>query len=226
MNPKITSLAALLGVAALSLTSSPALAGKLLFADNPIEGRYIVVLKDDAARLADEGRSNKPDVADVALDLSQTYRLDLEHSYTHVLRGFVATASDRALQELLLDDRIAYVEEDGVVRTSQAIQPNPPWGLDRIDQRYLPLDGMYVYDTMASNVNVYIIDTGIRANHVEFGGRVQSGYSTVDDGNGSDDCNGHGTHVAGIAGAVTYGVAKAVRLYPVRVLNCNGSGSN
>lgn len=226
MKHKTALLAGLLGIAALGLSSSTALAGKLVFAEQPIEGRYIVVLKDDAARLADEGRSSKPDVVDVAQDMSRAYRLELEHSYTHVLRGFVARADDKDLERLLLDDRIAYVEEDGVVSIRQTTQPNATWGLDRIDQRQRPLNGTYVYDTTAASVRAYIIDTGIRPSHNEFGGRVLSGYTAINDGNGSNDCNGHGTHVAGTVGGSLYGVAKAVRLHPVRVLGCNGSGSN
>jgi serine protease len=109
--------------------------------------------------------------------------------------------------------------------TVVASQPNATWGLDRIDQRNLPLNATYNYDTNAVNVDVYIIDTGIRAAHVEFGGRVTNGYTAVSDGNGTNDCNGHGTHVAATVGGSIYGVAKSVELHPVRVLGCNGSGS-
>ncbi|MCG5438852.1 S8 family serine peptidase, partial [Micromonospora foliorum] len=105
-------------------------------------------------------------------------------------------------------------------------QANPPsWGLDRIDQRNLPLDSSYTYPNTASNVHAYIIDTGIRFSHNDFGGRATSGYDAVDGGS-ADDCNGHGTHVAGTVGGSAYGVAKAVQLVGVRVLNCSGSGTN
>jgi serine protease len=91
---------------------------------------------------------------------------------------------------------------------SQTTQPNATWGLDRVDQRDLPLDGNYTYDTTASNVHTYIIDTGVRASHNDFGGRVTTGFSSINDGRGSDDCNGHGTHVAGTVAGATWGVAK------------------
>src|SRR5690606_16046679 len=132
---------------------------------------------------------------------------------------------DRALARLLADPRVEFVEEDGIVSIS-ATQNNATWGLDRIDQRDRPLNGTYVYDTTAPNVHAYVIDTGIRASHNDFGGRVGSGYSAINDGRGSNDCNGHGTHVAGTVGGAVWGAAKQVRLYPVRVLGCNGSGTN
>jgi subtilisin family serine protease len=105
-------------------------------------------------------------------------------------------------------------------------QNNAPWGLDRIGQRTLPLNGAYSYTTTGSGVNVYIIDTGIRRTHTQFGGRAVIGFDAIGDGRNTNDCHGHGTHVAGIVGASTYGVAKAVRLFAVRVLSCSGSGSN
>ena len=105
-------------------------------------------------------------------------------------------------------------------------QSGPPWGLDRIDQRSLPLSGTYSYNGAGAGVTAYIVDSGIRADHVDFGGRVRSGFSTVNDGLGTDDwCNGHGTHVAGTVGGQTFGVAKSVSLVAVRVLDCTGSTS-
>jgi serine protease len=207
-----------------SATPPSGAAGKFRFAQAPIEGQYIVVLKDEMASLANE-RSSKPAVADMARALSSMHGAELKTSYTHVLRGFVVRASDRALAKLLADERVAYVEEDGVVRAS-ATQSGATWGLDRIDQRDLPLSNSYTYDTTASSVHAYIIDTGIRSTHTDFGGRVSGGYTAISDGNGTSDCNGHGTHVAGTVGGNTWGVAKAVRLHPVRVLGCNGSGTN
>jgi subtilisin family serine protease len=103
-----------------------------------------------------------------------------------------------------------------------ADQPTPPWGLDRIDQRALPMSKTYTYTSAGAGVNAYVIDSGIFAGHVDFGGRVRSGFTTVLDGRGTDDCSGHGTHVAGILGGQTYGVAKSVSLVAVRVLDCNG----
>jgi serine protease len=195
-------------------------------AERPIEGQYIVVLNDDAARLAHENRSNSPSVAEVARSMARSHGMRVERSYSHVLRGFVVQANDRALVSLLQDRRIAFVEEDGVVSLSQTTQPNATWGLDRVDQRDRPLDGVYIYDTTASNVYTYIVDTGVRPNHNDFGGRVLSGFTAISDGRGSNDCNGHGTHVAGTVAGATWGVAKAARIVPVRVLNCQGSGTN
>jgi subtilisin family serine protease len=118
---------------------------------------------------------------------------------------------------------VAYVEQDQVVGLD-VTQSNPPWGLDRIDQRNRPLSASYTYTGTGSGVTVYVIDTGIRFSHNQFGGRAVTGYDAVDGGS-ADDCNGHGTHVAGTVGGSTYGVAKGVRLVGVRVLNCQGSGT-
>jgi len=199
---------------------------KYVTAAQPVAGEYIVVLKEESARLATETRSSAPDVARVAENITSQYSVKLQNSFSHVLRGFVIEADKRALANLLLDDRIAYVEENGVVSIRQTEQNNATWGLDRVDQRDLPLNGSYVFDNTASNVRAYIIDTGILASHNEFGGRVLSGFTSINDGRGSNDCNGHGTHVAGTVGASTWGLAKQVRLVPVRVLGCNGSGTN
>ena len=226
--PKVQALAA---ATILSLSMSAAYASddlsNLLLAEKPVKGQYIVVLKDDTAALASEtaAMGGVPQVADVASSLARTHRLDVVHSYRNVLRGFVARADDRALARLLADPRVEFVEEDGIVSIS-ATQNNATWGLGRIDQRNRPLNGTYVYDTSAPNVHAYVIDTGIRASHNDFGGRVGSGYSAINDGRGSNDCNGHGTHVAGTVGGAVWGAAKQVRLYPVRVLGCNGSGTN
>lgn len=204
--------------------SAPAQAAELRLAEKPVEGQYIVVLTNDAAALANEN-SRRPKVAAVASEMARSHRADLVHSYNHALRGFVVKASDQALARLLADPRVDYVEEDGIV-TATATQTGATWGIDRIDQRNLPLSGSYTYDTTASAVHAYIIDTGIRGTHTNFGGRVTGGFTAINDGRGTTDCNGHGTHVAGTVGSATYGVAKAVRLHPVRVLDCAGSGTN
>ena len=216
--------------AALGLAGGSVNAGDFRTTDRPVPGRYIVVLKEDAARLSSEqaiaSRRNLPEVAQLARQMAQGRRMRVVHSFSEALRGFVADdMSDEDIVQLLQDPRVDYVEEDGVV-TITTTQNNATWGLDRIDQPTLPLNGQYVYNTTASNVNAYIIDTGIRASHNDFGGRVSGGYSAINDGNGTHDCQGHGTHVAGTVGSATYGVAKGVRLYPVRVLGCDGSGTN
>jgi serine protease len=199
---------------------------ELRHANNPIRGQYIVVLKDDVASLSHEPRSASPSVEAVASAMARSHGMRVERSFSHALRGFVVQADDRALVRLLMDERVAFIEEDGVVTLSQTTQPNATWGLDRIDQRDRPLNGTYTYDTTASNVYTYIVDTGVRPSHNDFGNRVLSGFSAINDGRGSDDCNGHGTHVAGTVAGSTWGVAKAARIVPVRVLNCQGSGTN
>jgi len=193
--------------------------------ENPVTGQYIVVLKDDAARGPDQPYWAGRTVPDVAQEMALLYSAQLRHVYQHALKGFAVAMSPQQAERLAKDPRVAYVEEDGVVQAI-ATQNNPTWGLDRIDQRNLPLSNSYTYNTTASNVRAYIIDTGILASHNEFGGRAYSGYTAINDGRGTTDCNGHGTHVAGTVGGATYGVAKGVKLYAVRVLDCNGSGTN
>ncbi|MGV8930743.1 MAG: S8 family serine peptidase [Luteimonas sp.] len=206
---------------ALSLSSTVS-AGELFFADEPIPGQYIVVLRESAAAMKAE-RSSRPSTASVAREMGKGYGVSVLRSYDRALRGFVVKASDRSLARLVADPRVAYVEEDGVVRAF-GNQTGATWGLDRIDQRSLPLSGTYGYDTDAATVNAYIIDSGIYAANNDFGGRVSGGMTAINDGNGTNDCNSHGTHVAGTVGGTTWGVAKNVRLHPVRVLDCNGSG--
>jgi subtilisin family serine protease len=122
------------------------------------------------------------------------------------------------------DRSIAYIEQVHTVAALET-QPNPPSvGLDRIDQRNLPLNNSYTFPTRAAGVRAYIIDTGIRTTHTDFGGRAVSGFDAVDGGL-AQDCNGHGTHVAGTVGGTRFGVAKGVQLVAVRVLDCNGSGT-
>jgi serine protease len=207
-------------------------ASELRRVENPIEGRYIVVLKSPAedsrsargsAGLSDEAVSRF--VADTAVDLAVRHRLGVEQVYSHALTGFAVSASKGDIEELLKDPRVAYVEEDGEVFLN-ATQTNATWGLDRIDQRDRPLNGTYIYDYTASNVRVYVIDSGIRASHNQFGGRVLAGANYINDGRGTNDCNGHGTHVAGTVGGSVHGVAKQARLVPVRVFGCTGGSSN
>jgi subtilisin family serine protease len=133
--------------------------------------------------------------------------------------------SEAAAKRLAADPAVSYVQRNHIF-TLQDTQLNPPsWGLDRIDQRNLPLDNSYTFPTNAPAVHAYIIDTGIRFTHQTFGGRAVSGRDTVNNDNDATDCNGHGTHVAGTVGGSQYGVAKAVQLVGVRVLDCNGSGT-
>jgi len=180
-----------------------------------IEGSYIVVLADGATR-ADETAAVREARAEGARDVDR---------FATVLDGFSAELSDSALEEVRDNPDVDYVEADQEVSVA-ATQSPATWGLDRIDQRNRPLTNSYTYDRTGQGVTAYIIDTGIRPSHNEFGGRVTAGASAINDGRGSNDCNGHGTHVAGTVGGSVYGVAKQVSLVPVRVLDCNGSGSN
>ncbi len=207
-----------------SVLAAAVQAAEIRRVENPVPGRYIVVLKDDAAREPGQPYWAGREVRDVAQEMALLYSAEVRHVYQHALKGFAVAMSPQQVEKLAKDSRVAYVEEDGVMHAI-ATQNNATWGLDRIDQRSLPLSGTYTYDTTASNVRAYIIDTGILATHNDFGGRVGSGYTAISDGRGTTDCNGHGTHVAGTVGGATYGVAKGVQLYPVRVLDCNGSGT-
>jgi subtilisin family serine protease len=170
-----------------------------------VQNSWIVVLKDGSTRAADLGVTPK-----------LTYR--------SVFQGFSTTMSGAKAAKLAADPRVAYVEQNETVRLNDT-QSNATWGIDRVDQRNLPLSKTYTYKTTASNVNAYIIDTGIRTSHSEFGGRASVGRDTVGGGQNGQDCNGHGTHVAGTVGGKTYGVAKGVKLIAVRVLDCQGSGT-
>lgn len=182
---------------------------------NAIPGRYIVVFKDDASERTISSSIN---------EVSRVLGGEIHHTYSVAIKGFAATLSPQALDALKKNPSVAYIEADKIIRLTGS-QTGATWGLDRIDQRDLPLNSIYNYNQTGAGVNVYIIDTGIRKTHTEFGGRAYHGYTAISDGRGSDDCNGHGTHVAGTVGGATYGVAKGAKLYAVRVLDCNGSGT-
>jgi subtilisin family serine protease len=145
--------------------------------------------------------------------------------FTHALNGFTADLTASQVAALAQDPSVTRIEPDRVVGID-ATQNPATWGLDRIDQRNLPLNSSYTYTATGTGVKAYIVDTGILGAHSDFGGRVVTGYTAINDGNGTTDCNGHGTHVAGSVGGTTYGVAKSVSLVPVRVLSCAGSGTS
>ena len=178
--------------------------------DAAVDGAYVVTL--------DRGT----DAGALAADLD----LDVEHVYDDIVDGFAGDLDATELAELRADPSVLAIEEDQVfsVAATQSINPSGGlWGLDRVDQRNRPLSGTYTYGTTASGVTAYVIDTGIATAHSQFGGRARNVYDAL--GGNGQDCQGHGTHVAGTIGGATYGVAKGVQLRGLRVLGCDGRGS-
>jgi subtilisin family serine protease/subtilisin-like proprotein convertase family protein len=205
-----------LAIAAPAVAAEPE--GAVLATGGPtaIAGSYIVELKDGAVT-ADA-------VLGKARSLTARQGGGVVRTYQHAVRGFEANLSERAARRLAADPAVASVTQNHTVTASGVQSPTPSWGLDRIDQRALPADNSYTYPDGAPAVTAYIIDGGINLTHTDFAGRIRPGQDFVDGGS-PDDCRGHGTHVAGTIGGTTYGVAKNVELVPVRVLDCEGSGT-
>ena len=178
-----------------------------------IPGQYIVVLKASAP------------AAQVMNAVVPMPGVRIQAVYVAAINGFAAKLSPEALAQLEADPNVAYIEQDQWMR-ADATQTGATWGIDRVDQRNLPLSGTYTYANTGAGVTAYNIDTGINTTHNEFGGRASVGYDAIGDGRNGIDCNGHGTHVSGTVGGTTYGIAKSVTLKAVRVLDCSGSGSN
>jgi subtilisin family serine protease len=189
---------------------------------NRIADQYVVVLDNDAsdAKVASARAAATAAGGEVLF------------TYGHAIKGFAAKLPPAALAAVRASANVDYVEADASIQldlpasevSDQTTQRNPTWGLDRVDQKDLPLNNKYTYNNDGTGVTVYVIDSGIRITHTQFEGRASHGFDAVD-GGPADDCNGHGTHVAGTVGSAKYGVAKKVSLVAVRVLDCDGNGS-
>jgi len=203
---------------AANMTGTASAEGQILLADSAqaVQDSYIVAIKDSA--------SPKSQSASKAAQLTQRYGGQVREAWQHALNGFSVKMSADQARKLAADPNVAYVQQDQVVKINDVQSPVPSWGLDRVDQRNLPLDNSYTYNTTAANVHAYIIDTGVRTTHATFGGRATWGANTSGDGNNTD-CNGHGTHVAGNIAGSQYGLAKGAAVVAVKVLNCQGSGT-
>ncbi|GGW88577.1 S8 family peptidase [Streptomyces lomondensis] len=203
-------------VSALPAGAAPAAEGRIQYqgAANAVAGSYVVTLKTEKAGSA-EGRA-----------LAHKYGADIERTYTKALNGYEVEASEAEAKRLAADPAVASVVQNRTFSIT-ATQPSPPsWGLDRIDQKNLPLNSSYTYpDKAGEGVTAYVIDTGVRITHSDFGGRASYGYDAVDNDNTAQDGHGHGTHVAGTVAGSAYGVAKKAKVVGVRVLNNSGQGT-
>jgi subtilisin family serine protease/N-acetylneuraminic acid mutarotase len=216
-------------VAALTLGVGPALPataasqaeGTIANAGAPgaIKDRYIVVLGKGADAGSRKGKA-----------LAAKYGAKVKRTYDAALNGYAVELTEKQAKRFAADPAVESVVQDQVVKATgtdpTGTQPNPPsWGLDRIDQQALPLDSGYTYPGRAGGgVTAYIIDTGVRISHEDFGGRASYGYDAVDGDNIAADGNGHGTHVAGTVAGSSYGVAKEAKIVAVRVLDNAGNG--
>lgn len=184
-----------------------------------IKNQYIVILNKDV------GSSNE-----FAQGIAKQHGGKVLQTYDAVVKGFAIYLPDVAgtafVEAMKKNPKVVSVENDTIMKVDATTQSNPDWGLDRINQKNLPLDSAYSYLQTGSGTTAYIVDTGILSTHQQFSGRVLSGYTAISDGNGTSDCHGHGTHVAGTVGGSTYGVAKNVSLVPIRILGCDGSGAS
>jgi hypothetical protein len=185
----------------------------------PVPGEYIVKLRTDLKEVEQVGAFG------IGQEMAIKHGGQVLHTYQHAVKGFAVRMTEQQVRKLLADPRVELVEENSYVSVG-AVQSPATWGIDRTDQRALPLSNSYNNnDVVAANVHAYIVDTGVLLTHNEFSGRMSNGFDAVTSGGNANDCNGHGTHVAGTVGGTTYGLAKQVKIHPVRVLDCNGSGT-
>ena len=234
LRPVTLSAAVLLGLPAFGIAPAAragsqapgaAAAPKLRRVAAPVPGRYVVVLAESAGKGA-------ATVGSVRDELSVVHGALVERTYAHALSGFAARMGEAQAEAISADPRVAYVEEDARGELD-AVQADAPWGLDRLDQRALPLDGDYRFDRAGEGVNVYVIDSGIRPTHQEFAGRLATvrdfldhddDPSTPAESDGTADlpdgvdCHGHGTHVAGTIAGARFGVAKAARVHVLKAM--------
>ena len=182
-------------------------------AQDDTEGTYIIVLKS-----ANDIEGKEKQIAQMG---GRT-----EKRFTNAINGLTVKIKHKDADLLRTEPNVLSVELDQPMFALDTQTPTPSWGLDRIDQRALSLNNSFTASAYGAGVDVYVVDTGVSTTHTDFSGRLRSGFSAINDGRGSNDCNGHGTHVAGTAAGTTYGVAKAASIIPVRVLDCAGSGSN
>lgn len=206
---------ALLAAVAVSPAAATPATGTVLGTDRAtaVAGSYLVVLKDGLR--VDSAHTDR---------LANRYGGTVNQIFKRTVNGYSATLTEHAARRLAADPAVAYVEQDQQVH-ALATQTNPPsWGLDRIDQRNLPLNQSFTYGP-STGVRVYVVDTGVRVTHQDFGGRAVHGYDAVDNDYNTDDGNGHGTFVASVAAGTAYGVAKNATIIGVRVLNNSGSGT-
>jgi len=220
--PTVSGLSASISGTEQRLTKAPLLINNI---EDVIPDRYIVVLKNGIS---------DANIRSLMDQIISFYGAEIHGSYFKALQGFAATLTPTAMEVLRTLPEVAFIEAERSLQLTRDQQneswvpapigqSDPPWGLDRIDQRDRPLDLFFSYASTGEGVNVYVIDTGIRITHDEFAGRAVNAFYSVEDGHGFEDCHGHGTHVAGIIAGKTYGVAKDATIHNVRVIGCDGT---
>ncbi|EST39453.1 hypothetical protein N566_01895, partial [Streptomycetaceae bacterium MP113-05] len=204
--------------------------GHIRGADSPgaIEGEYIVVVKESGEAAPDasllRSATSVRSLAEGLLEETGTLGAAVERTYSTAFKGFSVHADEAGARRLAALPSVAYVEQNGVERGDDG-QVGGPWGLDRIDQRDLPLNDWFQYPSHGEEVHAYVVDSGVSVSSSVFGGRASNGWDFVEDDAVAQDCYGHGTHVAGTVGSRPYGVAKEVEIVSVRVLNCENRGT-